>query len=152
LSVVTFTSKEPLRVQIRQKSLIIYDAWWRLGVDEQRIISGDGAMNQRAFFLGAFALAFIALFTHAVARGFLTDVSHRKAARLAQAQKQQIAYIPDEQVVQSRKSYEVLTVVGIGLTALSVLCTVTALIRREPGWYLILTLLLFFNVLSLLLV
>lgn len=105
-------------------------------------------MNKRAFFLAAFLLALIALFTHSAARGFLMDAMHRKAARLDQAAKQQTAYTPDPQALQSSRSYNILTVVGVVLTALSLMCMVTALVRHEKGWYLILILLLFFNIMA----
>ncbi len=91
-------------------------------------------------------LALIALITHSVARGFLEDAMHRKAARIEQAQKQQIAYMPDLQAARSSRSYIVLTIVGVVLTVLSVTCMVTALVRHERGWYLILILLLFFDI------
>ena len=73
---------------------------------------------------------------------------HRKAARIEQAQKQQAAYTPDSQALQSSRNYNILTVVGVVLTALSLMCMVTALVRREKGWYLILTLLLFFDIMA----
>ena len=103
-------------------------------------------MNKRAFFLGAVLLALIALITHSVARGLLEDAMHRKAAGIAQAQKQQTAYTPDAQALQSSRRYNILTAVGVVLTALSVVCMVTAIVRHEKGWYLILILLLFFDV------
>ena len=93
-------------------------------------------------------LAVIALITHSVARGFLDDAMHRKAARIEQAQKQQIAYTPDLQAVQSSRSYSVFTIVGVVLTVLSLVCMVTALVRHERGWYLILILLLFFDIMA----
>lgn len=73
------------------------------------------------------------------------DAMHRKAKRLEQIQKQHIAYTPDSQALQSSRSYSVLTAVGVVLTALSLVCMVTALVRREHGWYLILFLLLVFD-------
>ena len=105
-------------------------------------------MNTRAFFLGAVLLAMIALLTHSVARGFLVDATRRKAARLEQAQKQQIAYAPDPQALQSSRNYHLLTTVGVALTALALVCMVVAWMRREPGWYLLLILLLFFDIMA----
>lgn len=93
-------------------------------------------------------LALIALITHSVARGFLEDSIHRKVAGIVQAQKQQAAYKPDLQAVQSSRNYRVLTIVGVVLTVLAVACMVTALVRHERGWYLILILLLFFDILA----
>ncbi|HZQ47321.1 MAG TPA: hypothetical protein VFC07_09945 [Verrucomicrobiae bacterium] len=101
--------------------------------------------NSSAFFLGAVLLALIALFAHSAARSFLMDDMHRKAARLRQAQKEHTAYTPDPQAVQSGRSYNILTGTGFVLTALSLICMVTAFVRHEKGWYLILTLLLFFD-------
>ena len=103
-------------------------------------------MNKRTFFIGAILLALIALITHSVARSFLEDAMHRKAAAIAAAQSQRTVYNPDIQAVQSSRVYNTLTTVGVVLTSLSVVCMVTALLRREPGWYLILILLLFCDI------
>ena len=103
------------------------------------------AMVKNTFFLGALMLALIALITHSVARGFLEDALHRQAARIAQVQKQQIAYTPDLQAFQSSRTYNFLTVVGVVLTVMSMLCMVTAWVRHEKGWYLLLIFLLFLN-------
>jgi len=100
-------------------------------------------MNERPFYLLAFLLALIALITHSVARGFLEDSMHRHVVRIEQAQKQQIAYTPDPLALQSSRTYNTLTIAGVVFTALSLVCMVTAFLRREHGWYLILILLLF---------
>jgi predicted lipid-binding transport protein (Tim44 family) len=105
-------------------------------------------MNKRAFFMGAVLLALIALITHIAARSFLEDAMHRHAARIAQALKQQTAYTPDSQALQSSRRYNILTTVGVVLTALSAVCMVTARVRHEKGWYLILILILFFDVVA----
>jgi hypothetical protein len=105
-------------------------------------------MNKCAFYLGAVLLALIALITHTVARGFLKNAAHHKAARIMQAQRQNTAYQPDPQGLQSSMHYKTLTIVGVVLTALSVGCMITAMRRQEKGWYLILILLLFFDVLA----
>jgi heme exporter protein D len=85
-------------------------------------------MNKHTFFLGAVLLALIALITHSVARGFLEDAMHRKAARIAQAQKQQTDYTPDSRALQSSRRYNILTIVGVVLTASSAVSMVA-----EPG-------------------
>jgi hypothetical protein len=101
-------------------------------------------------------LALVAFGTHAAARNFLMDAMHRKAGNIEQAvhqkaegneqaQNQAITYKPDSQTLASTRNSNVLTTVGIVLTALSVVCMVTALMRREPGWYLLLILLLVFD-------
>ncbi len=102
-------------------------------------------MNKRVFFKGAMLLAVVALVSHSVSRGFLEDYMHRTGDGIEQAQKQHIAYLPDPQVLRSARTYDVLTAIGVGLTALSFVFMITALIRREPGWYLILSLLLLFD-------
>jgi hypothetical protein len=102
-------------------------------------------MSKRTFFLGALLLAIAALITHSVARGLLVEYMHRKAEGISQAVKQHTTYVSDPRVLQLSRGWNVLTTIGIVLTVLSVVCTVTALVRREPGWYLILTLLLFFD-------
>jgi multisubunit Na+/H+ antiporter MnhG subunit len=105
-------------------------------------------MNKRPFYLGAVLLALIAVITHPVARGFLKNAMHRKAGRIMQAQRQHTTYQPDPQALQSSMHYKTLTIVGVVLTVLSVGCMVTAMRRQEKGWYLILILLLFFDVLA----
>jgi hypothetical protein len=85
-------------------------------------------------------LALIALITHSVARGFLEDAMHREGARIHQIFMQHITQPPDSQELQSSRMYNVLTIVGVVLTVLSVVCAVTASVRREQGWYLILML------------
>jgi uncharacterized membrane protein len=103
-------------------------------------------MNKSTFYLLAVILALAAFVTHCVARSYLEDSMHRKAARFAQVQKQQIAYTPDPQALQSSKSYNTLTLIGVAFTVLSVVFMVTAMFRHERGWYLILILILFFDV------
>jgi hypothetical protein len=103
-------------------------------------------MNKRAFFLGAVVLAVTAFITHCVARGFLEEAMHRKAARISQAVKQQTPYVADPLATQASQVWNVLTATGVALTVLSVICMATAVIRHEPGWYLILLLLLIFDI------
>ena len=104
------------------------------------------AMNKRAFFWGALWLVIAALITHAVGRSFLHEAMHRKASRISQAAKQQAPYVADPLAVQASHKWNVLTTTGILLTALSMVCMATALMRREPGWYLILLLLMVFAI------
>jgi uncharacterized membrane protein YhaH (DUF805 family) len=103
-------------------------------------------MNKRAFFLGALWLAIAAFITHCVARGFLDEAMHRNAARISQAVKQQAPYVADPLAVQASHMWNVLTGTGILLTVLSVISLATAAFRHEPGWYLILLLLLVFDI------
>ena len=87
-------------------------------------------------------LAIAALVTHCVARGFLEEATHRKAARLSQAVKQHAPYVADPLAVHASHMWNVLTVAGVVLTVLSVVSMGAAARRREPGWYLILMLIL----------
>jgi hypothetical protein len=103
-------------------------------------------MSKRAFFRGAVLLAIAALITHCVARGFLEEAMHREAARISQAVKEQAPYVADPLAVQASHAWNVLTVSGVVLTVLSVACMATAAIRQEPGWHLILLLLLAFDI------
>jgi multisubunit Na+/H+ antiporter MnhG subunit len=103
-------------------------------------------MNKRAFFLGALMLAIATFITHCVARGFLEEAIHRKATRISEAAKQQTPYVADPLAVQASHAWNVLTLTGVVLTVLSVVCMATAAIRRERGWYLILLLLLVFDI------
>jgi len=95
-------------------------------------------MNKRAFFFGALLLVIAALITHAIARSFLEQYMHRKAARISEASAQHAPYVADPLATQASHTYKVLTAIGIALTGLSVVSMVTAMIRHERGWYLIL--------------
>jgi hypothetical protein len=103
-------------------------------------------MNKRAFFVGALVLAIAALITHCVARGFLEEATHRKAARISLTVKQHMPYVADPLAVQASHAWSFLTVTGVVLTVLSVIWMAAAAIRREPGWYLLLLLLLVLNI------
>jgi hypothetical protein len=103
-------------------------------------------MNSPLLFLSALLFALAALVTQSVARTFLEEAMHRKAERLSQAVKQHTRYVADPLGVRASHTSKVLTTTGIVLTVLSVASMVSARIRREPGWYLILTLLLIFGV------
>jgi len=105
-------------------------------------------MSKRAFFLAAFFLVITALVTHSVARGFLQEYMHRKAARLSEASAQHTPYVADPVATQAGHAYDVLTTTGIMLTVLSVVCMVAALVRRESGWYLILAMLQLFAIVA----
>jgi hypothetical protein len=103
-------------------------------------------MNKGAFFFAALLLVIAALAAHAVARSFLEVYMHRKAARISEASKQHTPYVDDPLAAQAGYAYNVVTATGIVLTVLSVVCMAIASIRREPGWYLILLLLLVFAI------
>jgi hypothetical protein len=103
-------------------------------------------MNKRTFFWGALMLAIAAFITHCVARGFLEESMQRKAARISQAVKQQMPYVADPLATQASQVWNVLTATGVVLTVLAVICMTLAVIRQEPGWYLILLLLLVFDI------
>jgi len=103
-------------------------------------------MRKRTFFLGAVLLALIGFVIHITARGFLEEAMHHEVVHQHETLTQHIAYTPDSQALVLSRHYNVLTVAGIVLTALSTVCMLTALARREQGWYLILTLLLVFDV------
>jgi len=105
-------------------------------------------MNKPVFFLCALFLAIAALVTQSAARGSVQEAMHRKGERLTEAAKRQTHYVADPLAVQASQNAKALTTTGIVLTVLSVACMVTARIRREPGWYLILLLLLVFGVVT----
>lgn len=71
---------------------------------------------------------------------------HRKAARITQAVKEHATYVADPLAVRATQAWNLLTAIGVVLTVLSVIGMATAAIRREPGWYLILLLLLVFDI------
>jgi hypothetical protein len=103
-------------------------------------------MNKRAFFFGALGLAIAAFITHSVARGFLEEAMHRKAAGISQAVNQHTHYVADPVTVQASHMWNILTATGVVLTVLSVICMAAAAMRHEPGWYLILLLLLMLDI------
>ncbi len=93
-------------------------------------------------------MAITALITHSIARGFLEESMHRNGERATQAVKQQTPYTRDPVAVQFSHTYNVLTVIGIALTGLSVASMVTAMVRHERGWYLILAMLQVFAIVA----
>jgi multisubunit Na+/H+ antiporter MnhG subunit len=103
-------------------------------------------MSKRPFFLAAIMLAVTAFITHCVARDFLEQAVHRKAARLNQALKEQVPYVADPVAIQASHAWNTLTITGVVLTVLSVLCMAIANRRHEPGWYRILLLVLFCDI------
>jgi len=123
-----------------------FGRFWPAAIAHLTVGPLGAAMNKGAFFWGALWLVIAALITHAVARRYLEEAMHRKAARISQAAIQQRPYVADPLAVQASRTWSVLTTAGIALTALSFVCMITALVRREPGWYLILLLLLVFAI------
>ena len=103
---------------------------------------------KRVFFVWAVLLALIALFINGAARGFLEDSMHRGAVRARQVREQHIAYSLDPQAIQSGRIYNILTIFGLVFTAVSLVCMIAASVRREPGWYLLLMLLLSADILA----
>src|ERR1051326_8392239 len=103
-------------------------------------------MNKRAFFIGALAFAVAALFTHTIARKFLQESMHMKAARLTEAAKQHTPYVADPAAARASHVWNVLTTTGVVFAVVSAVCMAVAVIRHEPGWYLILILLLVFDI------
>jgi len=99
-----------------------------------------------SFFVGALGLAIAALMLHCVARSFLEEAMHRKAASISQAAQQHTPYVADPLAAQAYRMWNVLTGTGVALTLLSAICMATAAIRHESGWYLILLLLLLFDI------
>jgi len=96
--------------------------------------------------MAALLFAIAALITHCVARSLLAESMHQKAERISQAAKQHTPYVADPLAVQASHAWNLLTVTGVMLTVSSVGCMVTARIRRERGWYLILLLVMVFDI------
>lgn len=105
-------------------------------------------MNKPAFFLCALVLAISALVIHFKARGFLAEASHRKAARISESSQQHKPYVADPLASQASHDRKTLTTIGIVLTALSIVCMLMASLRREPGWYLFLLMLVIFAIMT----
>lgn len=103
-------------------------------------------MIKRTFYPIALVLAIAALVTHSIARNCLLQSMHRKAERITRAVSQHTPYVPDPAAARFNRAWNILTEVGVALTAASVICMIIALIRHEPGSYLILGLILAFAV------
>ncbi len=101
-------------------------------------------MSKQAFFPAAVVLAVVALVAHSVASRLTYEAMYRKAALVAVARQQHITYAPDDRQLGLNSRERVFRTVGLAASLLAVVCMVTAMRRREPGWYLFLALLVCF--------
>lgn len=108
-------------------------------------------MNKRAFFLASVVFAFVALVIHSVARDKLVAGSELKYKQLELAIKQQTHYTPNPEASRLFRTGRTLNSVGMASTILAVICVFAAIARREPGWYSVPLLLLFFDLFVLML-
>jgi hypothetical protein len=110
-------------------------------------------MKKRTFFLTSFLFGFVALILNSVGHDQLVQSSFHKAREIAAyaqqksaSGQQNIHFAPSAETIRLEKTGEVLTVVGLIFTFSGVAFLVTAAIRHEPGWYLILTGLFFLDI------
>jgi hypothetical protein len=110
-------------------------------------------MKKRAFFLVSFLLGFAALILNSVGHAQLVQSSIHKAHEIAACAQQKsvsgqrgASYVPSAEIVNLANTGENLTAVGLIFTFSGVALLVVAAIRREQGWYLILTGLFFLDI------
>ena len=100
----------------------------------------------RPFFIAALLLAIAALLTQGIGRSYMTDLMHRQAVGLEQSFKDHKPYHPDAISLQLRLRWNIFLAVGAAMTLLSVISAVIAKVRAEPGWYLMLIMVMLVSV------
>jgi hypothetical protein len=115
-------------------------------------------MKKRTFFLVSFLFGFVALILNSIGHDQLVQSSFHKAHEIAAYAQQKSAsgqrgvpFVPSAETVRFANTGKVLTVVGLIFTISGVAFLVAAAIRREQGWYLILTGLFFLDIMVVLL-
>jgi hypothetical protein len=109
------------------------------------------AVKKHAFYTVAILLAVVALILNLMGRDHFMQASRHRAERVAAAQERHAKYLFDSESISLMRSGRVLTTVGVTLTAFGLGAMIVSLIRRERGWYLILTGLLLSDVVAVLL-
>ncbi|HTY87751.1 MAG TPA: hypothetical protein VMB80_09830 [Candidatus Acidoferrum sp.] len=105
-------------------------------------------MTKRTFFLTAIILGAVALVIHVIGYDQMAQASSRHALGIQQAYMQHTMYVPDAAVLRLRQTARDLNAVGLVFTFSCVAALAAAVIRHEPGWYSIPILLLFFDVMT----
>ena len=108
-------------------------------------------MDTRLFYSAAVLLGLIALVLGLVGRDRSVQASQNKAKQIASAYEGHRPYTTDPQVTQLAHDGRLVSTVAAVLTGLGLCCMVVALVRREKGWYLILSGLLVSDVMALML-
>ena len=108
-------------------------------------------MKKRTFFLTAIILGVVAVVLHVAGYNHTARASSHRALGIQQAYMQHTKYVADAEVARLGQSARVLNAVGLVFTFSCVAAFVAAVIRHEPGWYSIPTLLLFFDVMTMML-
>ena len=103
-------------------------------------------MNKRAFFLTSVLLGIVALISNSIAYDQIMAAQHLTAGRLSVAAHQQVHYTPDPEAVRLSSSSRILNLAGLIFTVCCFAFFIVALVRREPGWYSIPIMLLFFDI------
>ena len=91
------------------------------------------------FYQTAVLLGIVAFFLNSMAYDHWMQASRHKAYSIEAAMKQHIMYVRDMEAVRLAHTGNVLSVVGLAVMLFGVSCMVAAIMRREKGWYLILT-------------
>jgi hypothetical protein len=105
-------------------------------------------MNQsrpKTFYLASLLFGVIAFVFNLIGHDQLVQGSVQKAHEIEAYVHQKMAsghqdapFVPSAEIIRLEKTGEILTVVGLVLTLLGVGLLITAAIRHEQGWYLIL--------------
>jgi hypothetical protein len=100
-------------------------------------------MPKRTFYFASLLAAFIALYLHGASYEARAQGSHTKAKswKLQDAEKAQMKV----EVARLRRNGTTLFYLGLAFSLSSIACLITAAVRKEPGWYSIPILLLFFG-------
>jgi len=108
-------------------------------------------MNTRLFYSAAVVMGLIALVFGLVGRDRSVQASQYKAKGIATAYENHTRYTPDLQAFRLAHDGRLLSTVAAVFTGLGLCSMVAALLRREKGWYLILSGLLVSDVMALML-
>jgi hypothetical protein len=108
-------------------------------------------MNTRLFYSAAVMLGLIALVLGFAGRDRSVQASVYRAKRIASAHENHAPYTRDAQAIRLAHDGRLLSTVTAVFTGLGLCCMVVALLRREKGYYLILSGLLVSDVMALML-
>jgi hypothetical protein len=103
-------------------------------------------MKKRTFYLASTLCGVIAFILNSVGHDQLVQSSIHKAHELeayaiqkSVSGQQHVPFVPSAETIRLQNAGKIFTVVGLTFTFVGVVFLVTAAIRHERGWYLILT-------------
>jgi hypothetical protein len=105
-------------------------------------------MKKPTFFRILILLGVVALGLHLTARDEIMNNMNHKAEAISTAVSHHVKYEPDAESIRLSQSLDTLNNIGLVFTFLCLNCIVVALVRREPGFYSIPVLLLFFDIMT----